>query len=114
MQQKPLEFPKDHGGHEAVIEWWYFNGHLKDQEGNEYAFMDCLFKANPFKINIPFLKVPWKKVTSKYVYFAHSVISDINKQKSYKEVQDISMLSRDSFKKWRGDQGGGICYHRWR
>ena len=55
MQEEPLEFPKDNGGHESIIEWWYFNGRLKDHRGNEYAFMDCLFKANPLKINIPLL-----------------------------------------------------------
>jgi len=99
MQEEPLEFPKDNGGHESIIEWWYFNGRLKDHRGNEYAFMDCLFKANPLKINIPFLKVPLKQSRFKYIYFAHSVISDITKQKSYKEIQDISFLSNDSFKR---------------
>jgi predicted secreted hydrolase len=99
MQQKPLEFPRDHSEHEAIIEWWYFNGRLQDKEGKEYAFMDCLFKANPLKINIPFLKIPLIQKNSRYIYFAHSVLSDIAKQKSHKEIQDISLISNDSFKR---------------
>jgi len=94
---QPIKFPRDHGAHRNIIEWWYFNGQLWDKAGKHYSFMDCLFRADAKKINIPFLK----RVPSPYVYFAHSVLSDIAAQKNYKEVQNISMVSRDSFRRPR-------------
>ncbi len=99
---KPIVFPRDHQAHDNIIEWWYFNGLLKDKSGQKYSFMDCLFKADLKKVGIPFLKrIPFKKITGvlPYVYFAHSVISDISNQKNYKEIQNISLVSRDSFTK---------------
>jgi predicted secreted hydrolase len=61
--------------------------------------MDCLFRADLKKVQIPFLrKIPVKDNTT-VIYFAHSVVSDLTTQKSYKEVQNVSMISRDSFKR---------------
>ena len=104
MNPKPIVFPRDHGAHETIIEWWYFNGNLTDKEGNQYSFMDCLFKANIKNSNIPYLKhLSLEKFFKKehHAYFAHSVVSDITRQKNYKEIQDVSMVSGDSFKKER-------------
>jgi predicted secreted hydrolase len=40
-----IEFPKDEGRHDdAIVEWWYFNGHLQDQDGKQYGVMICFFK----------------------------------------------------------------------
>lgn len=99
---KPVILPKDNGPHDLVVEWWYFNGHLKDVKGKEYSFMDCFFKVNLAKVNIPhfvphLIEDHFKK--GEYIHFAHSVISDISKNKNYKEIQNISLISDDSFKK---------------
>ncbi len=99
---KPVILPKDNGPHNFVVEWWYFNGHLKDVEGREYSFMDCFFKVDISKVNIPHLspgliKDIFKK--NEYVHFAHSVVTDIKKGKSHKEIQNISFVSEDSFSK---------------
>ena len=33
LPNKSLQFPKDHGSHPAYkTEWWYFTGHLVDQQ----------------------------------------------------------------------------------
>lgn len=101
---KPLSFPLDGKEHEAIVEWWYFNGHLRDKAGNSYAFMDCLFKADLKRIEAPsFLKkVPFRKKLvgeNPYYCFAHSVVSDIANQKNYKDVQNYSLTSSDSFKR---------------
>lgn len=94
-ENKPIKFPEDGQAHDTIIEWWYFNGHLRDTEGNQYAFMDCLFKADIKKVNIPFLShIPFKTV-----YFTHSILSDIAKQKSYLDIQNIAIVSKDSFTK---------------
>jgi predicted secreted hydrolase len=102
MEYKKVHLPEDVLPHNTIIEWWYFNGHLKDSAGNKYAFMDCLFRADIKRVNIPFLKQPFKNINNiPYAYFAHSFVSDIGAQKSYKDMQAISLMSRDSFKRPR-------------
>ena len=100
MKPKPISFPEDHRSHKAIIEWWYFNGNVTDKDGNRYSFMDCLFKADIDNVEIPHLRdlrLKHSDSKSRYVYFAHSVVSDIKKQKNHKNVQSISLASNDSF-----------------
>lgn len=94
MKYKKIKFPQDESAHNNIIEWWYFNGNLKDKKGNKYAFMDCLFKVDVNKVKIPFLKVPFKTA-----YFSHSLLSDIKENKFYPEVNPLSIVSTDSFSK---------------
>jgi predicted secreted hydrolase len=99
---KSIILPKDNGPHDFIVEWWYFNGHLHDKNGKEYGFMDCFFKVDLAKVNIPHLAPHLIKDIFKngeYIHFAHSVVSDISRNKSYKEIQNISLVSKDSFKK---------------
>lgn len=98
---KPIKFPGDESDHNHIIEWWYFNGNLKDKKGNKYAFMNCLFKANVKKIKIPFLsKIILKsKIPLKTIYFCHSLISDIKEKKFYPFIDYFSFISKDSFSK---------------
>lgn len=43
----PFRFPRDHGVHgTALLEWWYFNGHLK-VGGRRMAYMVTFFKTLP-------------------------------------------------------------------
>jgi predicted secreted hydrolase len=98
MKPRPIVLPNDMNPHDTFIEWWYFNGRLKDNNGNEYAFMDCLFRANASKVKIPYLKDIFARASSgKYVLFAHSTLVDIAQKKAVKDVQNISLASRDSF-----------------
>ncbi len=84
--------------HNTITEWWYFNGHLADKKGNHYSFMDCLFRVDMNKIKIPYLKNFFGRgTTGKYAVFAHSVLQNLAKRKSYKDIQNISLASRDSF-----------------
>jgi predicted secreted hydrolase len=99
---KPVILPQDNGPHDFVVEWWYFNGHLKDKNGKEYSFMDCFFKVDISKVNLihlapHFIEDIFKK--GEYVHFTHSVVTDIFNNKNYKEIQNISLISEDSFKK---------------
>lgn len=94
-EYKPISFPKDESKHDCNIEWWYFNGHLKDKDGNEYSFMDCLFKIDVKKVKIPFLS----SIPLKTSYFSHSLLSDL-KNKSFKDrISPFSIISEDSFSK---------------
>lgn len=39
-----VSLPKDEGAHAGEkTEWWYLNGHLRDEQGREYGFMNALF-----------------------------------------------------------------------
>ena len=92
---KPIKFPENELAHKCIIEWWYFNGHLEDEEGNKYSFMNCLFKADVKDVQIPFLS----KLPLKTLYFSHSIISDIRNKTFYPIIDYITMVSRDSFSK---------------
>jgi len=94
MGYKKIKFPEDELAHDNIIEWWYFNGNLKDKKGNEYAFMDCLFKVDVNRVKIPFLKSPFNKS-----YFSHSLLSDLTNNKFYPNVNPLSLVSTDSFSK---------------
>ena len=89
-----IKFPRDEQAHDKIIEWWYWNGHLQGEDGNQYAFMDCLFQAKPKEVNLPFFKMPFNKA-----YFSHSIVSDIKNQKAYPTVDYLSLISADSFKR---------------
>ncbi len=98
---KLVNLPKDNGPHNFGVEWWYFNGHLKDSKGGNYSFMDCLFKVDISKVGIPHFSHNIMKGIlhkNKYIYFAHSVVIDIANNKNYKEIQDFSIITPDSFK----------------
>jgi predicted secreted hydrolase len=41
----PGELPRDDAPHERLTEWWYYTGHLRDAEGNEYGFEYVIFRA---------------------------------------------------------------------
>ena len=84
--------------HDAIIEWWYWNGMLADTRGNRYSYMDCLFRADAKRVNIPYLKSIFSRGTrGKHVLFAHSMFADLGKKRTEKNVQNISFASRDSF-----------------
>jgi predicted secreted hydrolase len=100
MKSRPITLPNDTQPHDAIIEWWYFNGRLADARGRSYAFMDCLFRANITKVNIPYFKNIFARgKAGRYALFAHSVLADLDVRTAAKDVQNISLASRDSFKK---------------
>lgn len=92
---KPIELPKDELAHNNIAEWWYFNGHLKDGGGNEYSFMNCLFRVDVKKSKIPFLS----KIPLKTSYFSHSILSDLKNKIFSNRIAPFSLISEDSFYK---------------
>lgn len=44
--EKPLMFPRDHGGHEdAQWEWWYYNSRIETESGKTYDYFWSFFKV---------------------------------------------------------------------
>jgi len=94
-EYKPIKFPEDELAHDYIVEWWYFNGHLKDALGNGYSFMNCLFRVDVKKVKIPFLS----KIPLKTSYFSHSLVSDLKHKSFHYRIAPFSVISDDSFSK---------------
>lgn len=43
----PVTFPNDDAPHDALIEWWYYTGHLFSASGERYGFEQVVFKGRP-------------------------------------------------------------------
>ncbi len=41
----PVELPRDDAPHERLTEWWYYTGHLRDEDGGRYGFEYVIFRA---------------------------------------------------------------------
>jgi predicted secreted hydrolase len=41
----PLTLPADEASHDFQTEWWYFNAHFADNEGQRYALHDVVFQV---------------------------------------------------------------------
>ncbi len=45
-QEQPvgeISLPADEGPHEELLEWWYWTGHLQDEQGRWYGFEETFF-----------------------------------------------------------------------
>ncbi|MEI7452137.1 MAG: lipocalin family protein [Candidatus Falkowbacteria bacterium] len=91
----PIEFPRDEASHRDMVEWWYFNGHLKDDGGQEYSFMDCLFQVDVHRCAVPLLN----KTPLKFLYFSHSLLSDISHNIFKSTLNPFLWFKKINFKK---------------
>jgi predicted secreted hydrolase len=94
---KPIKFPEDESIHDCTGEWWYWNGHLKDGDGNRYSFMNCLFRVDVKKADFPLLS----RIPVKTAYFSHSLLSDLARRSFTHRISPFSLISEDSFSKPR-------------
>lgn len=90
---KPLKFPRDEQKHDHIIEWWYFNGHLKTKNGQTFSYMNTLFAAKPQKVAIPLAK----RLPLKTWYFAHYLLADHQKHKVWSKIMPVSFVDKKSF-----------------
>ena len=42
---QPIVLPRDDGPHERLTEWWYYTGHLVDEDGGTWGFEYVIFRA---------------------------------------------------------------------
>jgi len=92
---KPIKFPQDEQKHDHIIEWWYFNGNLKNKQGKSVSYMNTLFSCKPKKVKIPFLK----QIPLKTLYFSHYLLADNNSHKFWKKVNPVCIVNPNSFTK---------------
>lgn len=101
-EYKPIKFPEDESKHDTIGEWWYFNGNLTDRDGKQYSFMNTLFRvAIPFHNTRVLSRIPKNNF---YVY--HSIVTDIDQNKFFPNIDYLVRVTGDSFKKERLD----VCY----
>ena len=48
-------FPEDEGPHDTPVEWWYFNGMLRDEAGGEYSYHFVTFQLEGTREGTPHL-----------------------------------------------------------
>jgi predicted secreted hydrolase len=48
----PIQFPRDHLGHSAGIEWWYFTGVVNGSDGHRYSIFFTIFKHLGFVVPV--------------------------------------------------------------
>lgn len=94
MEKRKIKFPEDEQKHNHIIEWWYFNGNLKDEKGRIFSYMNCLFAAKPDKVKIPFLQ----KGFVKELFFSHYLLSD-NVKNFKNKTNPLSVIDPNSFGK---------------
>lgn len=46
VASQAVSLPKDDAPHQAAMEWWYYNGHLKSESGKQYSFHHTVFLVN--------------------------------------------------------------------
>jgi len=95
MKAKKITFPKDEQKHDSTTEWWYYNGHLKDPNGHNYAYMNTLFKIKYPKVFGGFFSY----LPSINVYFYHSIITDIDNNKFYPNIE-LNLKTEDRSNKF--------------
>jgi predicted secreted hydrolase len=42
---RPVSFPRDEAPHDNMTEWWYYTGHMFDEDGNRYGFEYVIFQV---------------------------------------------------------------------
>ena len=42
---QPVELPRDDAPHDRLTEWWYYTGHLRDEEDGRWGFEFVVFRA---------------------------------------------------------------------
>lgn len=63
----PISFPLDAAPHDALMEWWYFTGHLVDAAGSHYGFEFVIFQVT--------------RAGQPNAYLAHFAVSDMAAQR---------------------------------
>lgn len=100
-QAKPgykLEFPRDEASHDKYkSEWWYYVGHLKDDQGHKYGYELTFFRH---------------KLFGNDYYSAHLALSDIDGQRFQWKERSSTLhpftagASTKIFYVWNGDWRG--------
>jgi predicted secreted hydrolase len=62
----PVRYPADAGAHDALMEWWYYTGHLRAADAHEYGFEFTVFQL--------------RREGAPVGYLAHYAVTDVDGQ----------------------------------
>lgn len=80
IEKREFTFPEDHGAHnDYKLEWWYFTGNLKAENGQEFSYQFTIFR-NALKPDSNSLN---SNFATNQLYFYHFAITDISNNKFY-------------------------------
>jgi len=86
IKDKPINFPLDEGKHNnGWVEWWYYTGWLKDENGKDYTYELAFFKVTE-SIQI------FRRLGLDIAYFAHFAISDVARKRHSAVGKDFVLL----------------------
>ena len=91
--KEPISFPRDEAAHySAQTEWWYYTGHIFDEDNNEYGFELTFFKRITSDDKSPLLRFPayWIKDVGMVAHFA---ITDV-KGENFEYGQKTNLSSK--------------------
>lgn len=80
IEKREFIFPEDHGSHnEYKLEWWYFTGNLKAENGQEFSYQFTIFRnaLTPDSIALN------SNFATNQLYFYHFAVTDITNNKFY-------------------------------
>jgi predicted secreted hydrolase len=88
LESRPFEFPRDHASHPSFrTEWWYFTGHLTDQQGRAFGFQLTFFRFALTALP-PGEGSAWR---SRDAWMGHFAVTDVTRE----EFLYAERISRD-------------------
>jgi predicted secreted hydrolase len=74
-----LTFPRDHAAHRAFqTEWWYYTGHLRTADGEDYGYQLTFFQRRVDDGNLLSGPTQW---SPQHLYMAHFAIADKSRKR---------------------------------
>jgi predicted secreted hydrolase len=100
-----FSFPRDHYSHEDFrTEWWYYTGHLRAGNGEEYGYQVTFFRSG-----VAEARANPSRWAAKNLYLAHFALSDISR-KAFRHFERINRAglgqagaSEKELRVWIGD-----------
>lgn len=101
-------WPQDHGAHRAYkLEWWYYTGNLRGDDGHEYGFQVTFFRR-ALQTPLPKASLTASQWETRNMYAAHVAITDgargkhVQAQRMGREFQTLAGADDASMSVWLG------------
>lgn len=100
-----FSFPRDHYSHDDFrTEWWYYTGHLRAGNGDEYGYQVTFFRSG-----VAEARANPSRWAARNIYLAHFAVSDISRKRFryFERVNRAGLgqagAAEKEFRVWIGD-----------
>ena len=104
---RALKFPKDHAAHPSFqTEWWYYTGHLRTSDGDEYGYQLTFFRRRVDEGTWLAGPSQW---SPQQLYLAHFAITDQHHQRFFyaekinRPTLGIAGADEERYRAWNDD-----------